>query len=52
LPTANPDQLALFKSAARRGLTVEPWVSRLRRRPQQILLEEREVVTTVPFGQF
>ncbi len=49
IPTANPDQLALF---GRRQLdavwTVEPWVTRLEMEAGgQVLVEERESVTTV-----
>lgn len=49
IPTANPDQLALFQ---RRQLdavwTVEPWVTRLEMEAGgQVLVEEREAVTTV-----
>ena len=49
IPTANPDQLALFQ---RRQLdavwTVEPWVTRLEMEAGgQVLVEERESVTTV-----
>ena len=49
IPTANPDQLALFQ---RRDLdavwTVEPWVSRLELEAGgKILVEERDAVTTV-----
>lgn len=49
IPTANPDQLALFQ---RRQLdavwTVEPWVTRLEMEAGgQVLVEERDSVTTV-----
>ena len=49
LPTANPDQLALFR---RRDLdavwTVEPWVSRLETEAGgKVLVEEKDAVTTV-----
>jgi NitT/TauT family transport system substrate-binding protein len=49
LPTANPDQLALFKQKQLDGVwTVEPWVSRLELEAGgQVLLEEPEAVTTV-----
>jgi NitT/TauT family transport system substrate-binding protein len=49
LPTANPDQLALFKSKQLDAVwTVEPWVSRLETEAEgKILLEEPEAVTTV-----
>jgi NitT/TauT family transport system substrate-binding protein len=49
VPTANPDQLALFK---RKGLdavwTVEPWLSRLELEGGgKLLLEEKDAVTTI-----
>jgi sulfonate transport system substrate-binding protein len=49
LPTANPDQLALF---LRKGLdavwTVEPWVSRLELEAGgKVLVDEKDAVTTV-----
>ena len=48
IPTANPDQLALFQ---RRQLdavwTVEPWVSRLEEAGGKVLVEEADSVTTV-----
>jgi sulfonate transport system substrate-binding protein len=49
LPTANPDQLALFKSKQLDAVwTVEPWVSRLETEADgKILLEEPDAVTTV-----
>jgi NitT/TauT family transport system substrate-binding protein len=49
LPTANPDQLALFKSKQLDAVwTVEPWVSRLEAEANgNILLEEADAVTTV-----
>jgi NitT/TauT family transport system substrate-binding protein len=49
LPTANPDQLALFQSKQLDGVwTVEPWVSRLEMEAGgKILVEENEAVTTV-----
>jgi sulfonate transport system substrate-binding protein len=49
LPTANPDQLALFKSKQLDAVwTVEPWVSRLETEAEgKVLLEEPEAVTTV-----
>lgn len=48
LPTANPDQLALFQSGGVNAVwTVEPWVTRLEREAKgRIFLEEREVITT------
>ena len=49
VPTANPDQLALFKSRRIDAVwTVEPWVSRLEREAgARVLVEEREAITTV-----
>jgi sulfonate transport system substrate-binding protein len=49
LPTANPDQLMLFKQKQLDAVwTIEPWVSRLELEAQaRVLLEERETVTTV-----
>jgi NitT/TauT family transport system substrate-binding protein len=49
LPTANPDQLALFKSKQIDAVwTVEPWVSRLEiEAGGRVLVEERDAVTTV-----
>src|SRR5262249_19709022 len=49
LPTANPDQLMLFKQKQLDGVwTVEPWVSRLELEAQgRVLVEEWDVVTTV-----
>lgn len=49
LPTANPDQLSLFKSKQLDAVwTVEPWVSRLEMEAQgKVLLEEPDAVTTV-----
>lgn len=49
LPTANPDQLALFKTRQLDAVwTVEPWVSRLELEAQgKVLLEEPDAVTTV-----
>lgn len=48
LPTANPDQLALFQSGEVNAVwTVEPWVTRLEREAKgRIFLEEKEVITT------
>jgi NitT/TauT family transport system substrate-binding protein len=49
LPTANPDQLALFKQKQLDAVwTVEPWVSRLELEADgKVLLEEPDAVTTV-----
>ena len=49
LPTANPDQLSLFKQNQLDGVwTVEPWVSRLEMEAQgKVLVEETDAVTTV-----
>src|SRR5262249_5136812 len=49
LPTANPDQLMLFKQKRLDAVwTVEPWVSRLELEAQgRIMVEELDVVTTV-----
>ena len=49
VPTANPDQLALFASRRVEGVwTVEPWVARLEREARgKILVEEKDAVTTV-----
>lgn len=49
LPTANPDQLALFKQKQLDAVwTVEPWVSRLELEAQaRVLVEESDAVTTV-----
>ena len=48
LPTANPDQLALFQSGGVDGVwTVEPWVTRLEREANgKIFLEDNNVLTT------
>jgi NitT/TauT family transport system substrate-binding protein len=48
LPTANPDQLALFQSGGVSAVwTVEPWVTRLEREAKgRIFLEEKDVITT------
>jgi NitT/TauT family transport system substrate-binding protein len=48
LPTANPDQLALFQSGGVDGVwTVEPWVTRLEREANgKIFLEDNNVITT------
>ena len=49
LPTANPDQLALFQQGKIDAVwTVEPWVSRLEREADgRIFLEQKDEVTTV-----
>ncbi len=49
LPTANPDQLALFTTNGLDGAwTVEPWVSRLELEAKgKIYLEQKDVITTV-----
>jgi len=49
IPTANPDQLDLFRSKQLDAVwTVEPWVSRLEiEAGGKIVLEERDAVTTV-----
>jgi NitT/TauT family transport system substrate-binding protein len=49
IPTANPDQLSLFKSKQLDGVwTVEPWVSRLELEAQgKVLLEERDAIITI-----
>lgn len=49
LPTANPDQLALFAKGDIDGVwTVEPWVSRLELEANgKMYLEEPEAITTV-----
>jgi NitT/TauT family transport system substrate-binding protein len=49
LPTANPDQLALFTAGKLDGAwTVEPWVSRLELESKgKIYLEQKDVITTV-----
>lgn len=49
LPTANPDQLSLFKQKQLDAVwTVEPWVSRLEMEAQgKVLVEEADAVTTV-----
>jgi NitT/TauT family transport system substrate-binding protein len=49
IPTANPDQLALFKSKQLDAVwTVEPWVSRLEREGGgKVIVEEKDAVTTV-----
>src|SRR5438128_2783931 len=49
IPTANPDQLALFKAKKVDAVwTVEPWLSRLEQEASgKVLVEEKEVATTV-----
>jgi NitT/TauT family transport system substrate-binding protein len=49
LPTANPDQLLLFKQKQLDGVwTVEPWVSRLESEAGgKVLVEEPDAITTV-----
>ena len=49
LPTANPDQLALFTAGKLDGVwTVEPWVSRLELEAKgKIFIEQKDVITTV-----
>jgi NitT/TauT family transport system substrate-binding protein len=49
IPTANPDQLLLFKQKQLDAVwTVEPWVSRLETEAQgKILVEETDAITTV-----
>jgi NitT/TauT family transport system substrate-binding protein len=49
IPTANADQLALFKANKVDGVwTVEPWLSRLEQEASgEVLVEEKEVATTV-----
>ena len=49
LPTANPDQLDLFKSGALDAVwTVEPWVSRLEMEADaHLLVEQKDVLTTL-----
>ncbi len=49
VPTANPDQLALFKNKQLDAVwTVEPWVTRLELEAGgRVLVEEKEAITTV-----
>lgn len=49
IPTANPDQLALFKQKYVDAVwTIEPWVTRLLLEGQgKILIDDREAITTV-----
>jgi NitT/TauT family transport system substrate-binding protein len=48
LPTANPDQLALFQKGSVDAVwTVEPWVTRLEREAKaRVFLEDKNVITT------
>src|SRR5437763_3984325 len=48
LPTANPDQLALFQKGGVDAVwTVEPWVTRLERDAKaRVFLEDKNVITT------
>src|SRR6266478_1834016 len=48
LPTANPDQLALFQNGGVDAVwTVEPWVTRLEREAKaRVFLEDKDVITT------
>src|SRR5437868_2216367 len=48
LPTANPDQLALFQKGGVDAVwTVEPWVTRLEREAKaRVFLEDKDVITT------
>jgi NitT/TauT family transport system substrate-binding protein len=49
VPTANPDQLALFKNKQLDAVwTIEPWVARLELEAGgRVLVEEKEAITTV-----
>ena len=49
VPTANPDQLLLFKQKQIDAVwTVEPWVSRLELEADgEVLVDDREAITTV-----
>jgi NitT/TauT family transport system substrate-binding protein len=49
LPTANPDQLSLFKEGQLDAVwTVEPWISRLEMEAKgEIFLEEKDAMTTI-----
>jgi NitT/TauT family transport system substrate-binding protein len=49
VPTANPDQLSLFKSQQLDGVwTVEPWVSRLvADAGGKVLIDDRDAITTI-----
>jgi NitT/TauT family transport system substrate-binding protein len=48
IPTANPDQLALFQNGGVEGVwTVEPWVTRLERDAKaRVFLEDKDTITT------
>src|SRR6266436_622575 len=48
IPTANPDQLALFQNGGVDAVwTVEPWVTRLERDAKaQVFLEDKDTITT------
>src|SRR5881409_4048582 len=48
IPTANPDQLALFQKGSVDAVwTVEPWVTRLERDAKaRIFLEDKDIITT------
>src|SRR5438270_1120571 len=48
VPTANPDQLALFQSGGVDAVwTVEPWVTRLEREAKaKVFLEDTNIITT------
>jgi len=48
IPTANPDQLALFQNAGVDAVwTVEPWVTRLERDAKaRVFLEDKDTITT------
>ncbi len=49
IPTANPDQLSLFKQKQLDAVwTVEPWVSRLEQEAGgKVLVDDRDAITTV-----
>jgi NitT/TauT family transport system substrate-binding protein len=49
VPTANPDQLSLFKQKQLDGVwTVEPWISRLEADAGgKVLIDDRDAITTV-----
>jgi NitT/TauT family transport system substrate-binding protein len=48
LPTANPDQLALFQNGGVDAVwTVEPWVTRLEREAKaRVFFEDKDIITT------
>jgi len=56
IPTANPDQLALFQNGGVEAVwTVEPWVTRLERDAKaRVFLEDKAIITTwlVSSGKF